>query len=65
MVGHEARMEEGRSVFKSLKGKPTGKRPLGRPRRRWENNIRMDLKEILDLGLIGSLLLDALRPFKI
>ena len=38
--------EEGRSAFKSLTGKPTGKRPLGRPRRRWEDNIRMDLEEI-------------------
>ena len=39
-------MEEGRSAFKILTGKPTGKRPLGRPRRRWEDNIIMDLKEI-------------------
>ena len=39
---HVARMEEGRSAFKIL----TGKRPLGRPRRRWEDNIRMDLEEI-------------------
>ena len=39
-------MEEGRSAFKILTGKRTGKRPLGRPRRRWEDNIRMDLKEI-------------------
>ena len=39
-------MEEGRSAFKILIGKPTGKRPLGRPRRRCKNNIRMDLKEI-------------------
>ena len=46
MEGHVARMEEGRSTFKILKGKPTGKILLGRPRRRWENNIRMDLKEI-------------------
>ena len=44
--GHVARMEEGRSYFKILTGKPTGKRPLGRPRRRWEDNIRMDLKAI-------------------
>jgi hypothetical protein len=43
---HVARMEEGRSDFKILTGKSTGKRPLGRPRRRWEDNIRMDLKEI-------------------
>ena len=39
-------MEEVRSAFKVLTGKPTGKRPLGRPRRRWDDNIRMDLKEI-------------------
>ena len=45
-AGHVARMEEGRSAFKILTGKPTGKRPLGRPRRRWEDNIRMDLEEI-------------------
>ena len=41
-----ARMEEGGSAFKMLTGTPTGKRPLGRPRRRWEDNIRMDLEEI-------------------
>ena len=45
-AGHVARMEEGRSAFKILTGKPTGKRTLGRPRRRWEDNIRMDLEEI-------------------
>ena len=39
-------MEEGRSAFKILTGKPTGKRRLGRPRRRWENNIRVELEEI-------------------
>ena len=39
-------MEEGRSPFKILTGKPSGKRPLGRPRRRCEDNIRRDLKEI-------------------
>ena len=39
-------MEEGRSAFKMLTGTPAGKRPLGRPIRRWEDNIRMDLKEI-------------------
>ena len=39
------RMEEGRSAFKILTGKPTRNRPLGRPRCRWENNIRMDMKE--------------------
>ena len=45
-AGHLARMEEGRSAFKILTGKPTGKRSLGRPRHRWEDNIRMDLEEI-------------------
>ena len=45
-VGHVARMKENRSAFKILTVKPTGKRPLGRPRRRWEDNIRMDLQEI-------------------
>ena len=39
-------MEEGRSAFKILTGKPTGKGPLGMPRRRWEDNIRMDLEHI-------------------
>ena len=57
-------MEEDRSAFKILTGKPTGKRPLGRPRRRWEDNIRMDLKDIgintgnelirLRIGIIGE-----------
>ena len=39
-------MEEGRNALEMLTGKPTGERPLGRPRRRWEDNIRMDLEEI-------------------
>jgi hypothetical protein len=45
-AGHVARVEEGGSAFRILTGKPAGKRPLGRPRRRWEDNIRMDLEEI-------------------
>ena len=44
--GLVGKMEEGRGAFKIVTGKPTGKRPSGRPRRRWEDNIRMDLKEI-------------------
>jgi hypothetical protein len=44
-AGHVARMKEGRSAFKILTGKPTGKRHLGSPGRIWENNIRMDLKD--------------------
>ena len=39
-------MEEGRTAFKILTGTPAGKRPLGRPRLRWEDNVRMGLKEI-------------------
>ena len=45
-AGHVARMEEGRGVHKVLVGKPEGKRPLGRPRRRWEDNIKMDVVEV-------------------
>jgi len=44
-AGHVARMGEKRGVYKILMWKPEGKGPLGRPRRRWENNIKMDLKE--------------------
>jgi len=39
-------MREGRGVHRVLVGKPVGKRPLGRPRRRWEDNIKMDLWEV-------------------
>ena len=45
-AGHVARMEEGRSAFKTLTDRPTGQRHLGSPRRIWEDKIRMDLKEI-------------------
>ena len=45
-VGHVARMEEGRDVHKVLVGKPEGKRPLGRPRCRWEDNIKMDFQKV-------------------
>ena len=64
-AGHVARMEEGRSAFKILAGKPIGKRSLGRPRSRWDENIRMDLEEVsmqkiglirLRIGIIGELL---------
>ena len=43
---HVARIKEVRSAFNILTGKPIGKRPLGRPRLRWEDNILMDLEEI-------------------
>ena len=45
-AGHVARMEEGRGVHKVLVGKLEGKKSLGRPRRRWENNIKPDLQEV-------------------
>ena len=45
-AGHVARMEEGRGVYKVLVGKSEGKRPLVKPRRRWEDNIKMDLQEL-------------------
>ena len=43
---HVARMEQFRNPYKVLVGKPESKRPLGRPRRRWEDNIKMDLREV-------------------
>jgi len=45
-AGHVTRMGEGRVVYKVLVGKLEGKRPLGRPRRRWADNIKMDLQEV-------------------
>jgi hypothetical protein len=50
-AGHVARMEEGRGVYRVLIGRPEGKRPPGRPRRRWKDNIKMDLREI---GIDGT-----------
>jgi len=49
-AGHVTRMGEGRGVHRVLVGKPQGKRPLGRPRRRWEDNIKMDLREVGGVG---------------
>ena len=45
-AGHVARMGEERGAYRVLVGKPEGKRPLGRPRRRWMDNIRTDLQEV-------------------
>jgi len=45
-TGHVARTGDRRSVYRGLVGKPEGKRPLGRPRRKWEDNIKMDLQEV-------------------
>jgi hypothetical protein len=63
---HVTRMGEGRKMYMVFVGKPEGKRPLGRPRRRWEDGIKMDLREIgwgvwggftwLRIGTVGGLL---------
>ena len=45
-AGHVARMGQERGVYRVLVGKPEGKTPLRRPRRRWEDNIKMDLQEV-------------------
>jgi hypothetical protein len=50
-AGDVARTGEGRGVYRVLVGRPEGKRPLGRPRRRWEDNIKMDLRE---MGIDGA-----------
>jgi hypothetical protein len=50
-AGHGARMREGRGVYRILGGRLEGKRPLGRPRRRWEDNIKLDFREI---GIDGA-----------
>jgi hypothetical protein len=50
-AGHVARMGEGKGVYMVFVGRPEGKRPLGRPRRRWEDNIKMGLREI---GIDGA-----------
>ena len=51
-AGHEARMGEDRGVYRVLEGKPEGRRPLVRPRRRWVDNIMMDLQE-MGCGYMG------------
>ena len=61
-------MEEGGSGFKVLRGTPTGNRPLGKPRRRWEDNIRMNLKEkkvsIRGIGLFRLRIGNILEPLQ-
>jgi hypothetical protein len=53
IIGHVARMGEDGGVHRVLVGKPKGRRPLGRPRRRWEDNIKMDLQEVRGGGSWG------------
>jgi hypothetical protein len=45
-TGHVAPVGKGRGVYRVLVGKPEGKRPLGKPRRRWEDNLQMDIQEV-------------------
>ena len=45
-AGHVARMQQSRNAYRVLVGKPEGKRPLGRPKRRWEDNIKIDSREV-------------------
>jgi hypothetical protein len=55
-AGHVAQMGEERGVYRDLVGKPEGKRPLGRPRCRWDDNSRLDLQEVgcgLDWAILG------------
>jgi hypothetical protein len=50
-TGHVARMGEGRGVYRVLIGRPQSERPLGRPRHRWDDNIKMDFR---DIGIDGA-----------
>ena len=50
-AGHVAHMEEGRSVYRVLLGKSEGKRPIGRPRYGWEDSIKVNLEEIVWVGM--------------
>ena len=52
-AGHVARMGEERGAYRVLVGKPEGKRPLGRPRRRWVDHIRMDLQKVGMWTILG------------
>jgi hypothetical protein len=54
-AGHAARMGAKRNAYRILVGKPEGKGPLGRSRRRWVDNINMDLREIVGMLWIGSI----------
>jgi hypothetical protein len=53
LAGHVARIGEKRNAYRILVGKPEGRRPLGTPRRRWVDNIKMNLREIGWNGIIG------------
>ena len=50
-LGHVARMGDGRGTFTDKVWRPDGKRPLGRPRRRWEDNIKIDLQDVEWVGM--------------
>ena len=50
-AGHVAHVGETRGAYRVLMGKPEGRRPLGRPRHRWEDNIKMDIQEVIFVGM--------------
>jgi hypothetical protein len=52
-AGHVARMGQGRGVHRVFVGKPEGRTPFGRPKRRWEDNIKMDLQEVAGVVCTG------------
>jgi hypothetical protein len=74
-AGHVARMGEWKNVYRVLMGKPEGKRPLGRPRRRWEDGIKMDLGVIgwgvwngftwLRIGTVGRAVVNAVMNLRV
>jgi hypothetical protein len=66
-AGHVTRLGEGRVVYRVLLGKSEGKRPVGRQRRRWENNINMDLHEVGYRGMdwIGRALVNAVMNLRV
>ena len=61
-AGHVARMGQGRGVHRVLVGQPEGKRPVGRPRRRWEDNIKMDLQESGEKYIMRNLMIRNPHP---
>ncbi|KAJ4431790.1 hypothetical protein ANN_20395 [Periplaneta americana] len=63
-TGHVARMGESRNAYRVLVGRPEGKRPLGKPRRRWEDNIKMDLRGGKYLGATITNINDTLEEIK-
>ncbi|KAJ4439141.1 hypothetical protein ANN_15098 [Periplaneta americana] len=64
-AGHVAHMGESRNAYRVLVGRPEGKRPLGRPRRRWEDNIKMDLREVGYKLVVADVIQESLKPLRL